>query len=72
MIRFVQQEITTELNECVKSFLMAISKFQEKAKKIDPLKAKMRRRYVCGIREVARSIRTREVPAQCVRGSYVS
>eukprot|EP00898_Chlorokybus_atmophyticus_P002753 jgi/Chlat1/3479/Chrsp23S03678 len=63
-IRYVDQIITTELNKAVLSLLAELLRFQERATAKDPIKAKKKRRLVFGLREVAKSLRTKR--ARCI------
>ena len=57
------QSITPELNKSVSALLAKLKGFQDRLKATDPLKAKMRRRFVLGLREVRRGVMARKVKA---------
>ena len=60
---YCQQSITPELNKSVSALLAKLKYFQERLKATDPVKAKMRRRFVLGLREVRRGVMARKVKA---------
>jgi selenocysteine insertion sequence-binding protein 2 len=49
---YVDQPLDSELNELVTLLLGKLMEYQERARQKDPIKAKMRRRLVFGLREV--------------------
>ncbi|GJP69367.1 hypothetical protein CLOP_g302 [Closterium sp. NIES-67] len=63
-IRYSQQVVTPEVNALVLELLAALLRFQHRALQRDPLKAAMRRRLLCGLREVGKAVRTGR--AKCV------
>ncbi|GJP38828.1 hypothetical protein CLOM_g23234 [Closterium sp. NIES-68] len=62
--RYSQQVVTPEVNALVLELLAALLRFQHRALQRDPLKAAMRRRLLCGLREVGKAVRTGR--AKCV------
>jgi len=58
---YCDQIITEDLNLVITELLQTISKFQERAKAKDPEKIRVWRRYVCGLREVSRAIRSKRI-----------
>jgi selenocysteine insertion sequence-binding protein 2 len=58
---YCDQIITDALNEKVFEFLSKIYLLQERKRQRDPSKAAMHRRYVIGLREVARGVKLAEV-----------
>ena len=63
---YVTQNLDIELDQIVSSMLRTLFKFQEKARLVDPLKAKQSRRIVLGLREVFRGVRTKRAKAVIV------
>ena len=55
-IRYAEQIITDELNEATKTLLSTLKRFQDRLYHTDKIKAKMRRRLLFGLREVAKSV----------------
>ena len=58
-IRYAEQIITDELNEATKTLLSTLKRFQDRLYHTDKIKAKMRRRLLFGLREVAKSVDAR-------------
>jgi len=63
---YVRQLITPEVNEASAKLLSELQRLQERAHLKDPVKAAMRKRYVCGLREVIRSLKTNKARALLV------
>ncbi|KAK3278798.1 hypothetical protein CYMTET_13286 [Cymbomonas tetramitiformis] len=63
-IRYANQVISKELNDTVTALLQELHRFQERAIAKDPTKAKMKKRFVFGLREVAKAVATNK--ARCV------
>ena len=63
MRSYCQQLITPELNAAVSALLGKLKYFQDRLKTQDPVKAKMRKRFVLGLREVRRGVMARKVKA---------
>jgi ribosomal protein L7Ae-like RNA K-turn-binding protein len=61
---YCKQLITPELNAAVTALLQKLKFFQDRLKAQDAVKAKMRRRFVLGLREVRRGVLARKV--KCV------
>jgi ribosomal protein L7Ae-like RNA K-turn-binding protein len=61
---YCQQVITEELNTTVAALLKKLKFFQDRLKMTDPIKAKMRKRFVLGLREVRKGVRSRKI--KCV------
>ena len=57
------QSITPELNKSVSALLAKLKGFQDRLKANDPAKAKTRKRFVLGLREVRRGVMARKVKA---------
>lgn len=55
-VRYAQQTITDELNAATTSMLVRLKGFQDRLYHQDKIKAKMRRRLLYGLREVAKSV----------------
>jgi selenocysteine insertion sequence-binding protein 2 len=55
-VRYAQQTITDELNAATTSMLVKLKGFQDRLYHQDKIKAKMRRRLLYGLREVAKSV----------------
>lgn len=62
--RYCQQVITRELNEVTAQVLRELHRLQKRAIEREPLKARMRQRMACGLRESARALRAKR--ARCV------
>ncbi|XP_064394353.1 selenocysteine insertion sequence-binding protein 2-like [Halichondria panicea] len=53
--------LTEEINECAAMLLSELLRFQDRQFLKDPIKAKMKKRYVCGMREVLKHVKSRRV-----------
>ncbi|KAI8100497.1 hypothetical protein M9435_006981 [Picochlorum sp. BPE23] len=53
---YVDQLITDELNQKVSSLLTKLIEWQERTRQMDPVNAKKKRRYVCGMREASKAV----------------
>ncbi len=58
---YCDHALSPELDECVKQLLSDLVRFQDKQHAKDPVKAKARRRYVIGLREVKKFLVVRKV-----------
>ena len=58
-IRYTNQIITDELNEATTALLTTLKRFQDRLYHTDKIKAKLRRRLLYGLREVAKSVDAR-------------
>eukprot|EP00743_Colponemidia_sp_Colp-15_P009150 GILK01009984.1.p1 GENE.GILK01009984.1~~GILK01009984.1.p1 ORF type:complete len:406 (-),score=71.13 GILK01009984.1:90-1208(-) len=58
---YVDQQLSVELDEVVGALVADLHRFQERMKAMEPLKAKMRRRMVTGLREVTRGIKANKI-----------
>ena len=65
-VRYANQVITPELNAVVLECIGELKRFQDRAYAKDPIKAKMRRRLVFGLREVAKAIQLKHAKAVVV------
>ncbi|KAI8114615.1 hypothetical protein M9434_002736 [Picochlorum sp. BPE23] len=54
---YVDQLITDELNQKVSSLLTKLIEWQERTRQMDPVNAKKKRRYVCGMREASKAVK---------------
>jgi len=63
---YVHQLISPELDTACGALLGELARLQERAHLKDPVKAAMRKRYVCGLREVLRSLKTSKAKALIV------
>ncbi|ELR24046.1 uncharacterized protein ACA1_144370 [Acanthamoeba castellanii str. Neff] len=62
---YCKQVISVELNQVMRQLLQELTRFQERARTKNPDKARSnKKRYVCGLREVLRSVERRK--ARCV------
>ncbi len=60
---YVTQELDLNIDKVVKQMLEKLDKFQKRLKKNEPLKFKMKRRYVVGLREVIRGMKSKKIIA---------
>eukprot|EP00879_Flechtneria_rotunda_P009717 GHRR01010166.1.p1 GENE.GHRR01010166.1~~GHRR01010166.1.p1 ORF type:complete len:336 (+),score=105.56 GHRR01010166.1:396-1403(+) len=60
---YCKQEISLELNTAVTTLLTTVKGFQDRAMAKNPVKANMRRWYVCGLREVRKAIKSGKAKA---------
>eukprot|EP01080_Neovahlkampfia_damariscottae_P006333 gene6333-10340_t len=58
---YVNQLLSPELDETVIELLKKLTKFQTKLKNTQPLKYKSKKRYVIGLREVERAIKSKRI-----------
>jgi len=65
-IRYADQVISVELNASVVACLGELKRFQDRAYFKDPVKAKMRRRLVFGLREVTKAVQLKRAKAVVV------
>eukprot|EP00889_Picochlorum_renovo_P005445 jgi/Picre1/32475/NNA_007821.t1 len=54
---YVDQLITNELNQKVSALLQKLIEWQERTRQMDPVNAKKKRRYVCGMREASKAVK---------------
>ena len=60
---YVDQLVLPEVNEACLALLQELSRFQERLYLKDPVKANTKKRYLCGLREVTRSLKTNKAKA---------
>jgi selenocysteine insertion sequence-binding protein 2 len=65
-IRYSDQIISSETNVATASCVSELKRFQDRAYHQDPVKAKMRRRLVFGLREVAKAVQLKKAKAVVV------
>ena len=53
--------LSDEINDCVQQLLTDLVRFQDRQFDRDPLKAKAKRRYVCGLREVNKHLHLKKL-----------
>lgn len=56
--------VTEEINQCLERLISDLVRFQERHYQKDPIKARARKRYVCGLREVAKHVKLKKL--KCV------
>eukprot|EP00731_Ephydatia_muelleri_P017820 Em0010g918a len=56
--------VTEEINKCMEQLVSELVRFQERQYQKDPIKARARKRYVCGLREVAKHVKLKKL--KCV------
>ncbi|KAM9811042.1 selenocysteine insertion sequence-binding protein 2-like [Neosynchiropus ocellatus] len=61
---YCSQMLSKEVDECVTSLLKELVRFQDRLHQKDPMKARMKRRIVMGLREVLKHLKLRKV--KCV------
>uniref|UniRef100_A0A1A7Y0L4 SECIS binding protein 2 n=2 Tax=Iconisemion striatum TaxID=60296 RepID=A0A1A7Y0L4_9TELE len=61
---YCSQMLSKDLDECVTSLLKELVRFQDRLYQKDPMKARMKRRIVMGLREVLKHLKLRKV--KCV------
>ncbi|KAF7657454.1 hypothetical protein LDENG_00027040 [Lucifuga dentata] len=61
---YCSQMLSKDVDECVASLLKELVRFQDRLYQKDPMKARMKRRIVMGLREVLKHLRLRKV--KCV------
>ena len=59
--RYCNHLVKEEINTCVENFLADLARFQDRMYLKDPIKAKAKRRYVCGLREVLKHLKLRKL-----------
>ena len=64
LYRYCNHMVKEEINTCVEHFLADLARFQDRMYLKDPIKAKAKRRYVCGLREVLKHLKLRKL--KCV------
>lgn len=62
--RYCSHVVKEEINECATQLLTDLVRFQDRQYQKDPIKAKAKRRYVCGLREVMKHLKLRKL--KCV------
>lgn len=63
---YVDQLITDELNQKTSTLLTKLIEWQERTRQMDPVNAKKKRRYVCGMREASKAVKLGKVLAVIV------
>ncbi|KAL1504275.1 hypothetical protein AB1Y20_010684 [Prymnesium parvum] len=63
---YVHQLILPEVNDACAALLSELQRLQERAHLKDPVKAAVRKRYVCGLREVLRALKMNKAKALIV------
>ncbi len=58
---YVTHVITEDLNAKASAFLIKLIEWQARTKEMDPMNAKRKRRWVCGMREAAKAVRLGKV-----------
>ncbi|XP_049907089.1 selenocysteine insertion sequence-binding protein 2-like [Epinephelus moara] len=61
---YCSQMLSKDVDECVKALLKELVRFQDRLYQKDPMKARMKRRIVMGLREVLKHLKLRKV--KCV------
>lgn len=61
---YCSQVLSKDLDECVTSLLKELVRFQDRLYQKDPMKARMKRRIVMGLREVLKHLKLKKV--KCV------
>ena len=64
LARYCSHVVTDEINSVVEALLLDLVRFQDRQHQKDPVKAKSKRRYVCGLREVHKHIEVGKI--KCV------
>ena len=64
LYRYCNHLVKEEINTCVEHFLVDLARFQDRMYLKDPIKAKAKRRYVCGLREVLKHLKLKKL--KCV------
>ena len=59
--RYCNHLVKEEINTCVEHFLTDLARFQDRMYLKDPIKAKAKRRYVCGLREVLKHLKLKKL-----------
>jgi len=60
---YVEQNLSKDLDLKISNMLKILMEYQEKARRLDPTKAKLSRRLLLGLREVRRSVKTKKARA---------
>lgn len=63
-VSYCSQMLSKEVDDCVTSLLKELVRFQDRLYQKDPMKARMKRRIVMGLREVLKHLKLRKV--KCV------
>ena len=58
--------VTEDINTCTSDLLTDLVRFQDRVYKNEPQKLKTKRRYVCGLREVEKSLSVKLRKVECV------
>ena len=61
---YCSQVLSKDVDECVTTLLKELVRFQDRLYQKDPMKARMKRRLVMGLREVLKHLKLRKV--KCV------
>jgi selenocysteine insertion sequence-binding protein 2 len=61
MYSYCNHLVKDEINTCAEHFLADLARFQDRMYLKDPIKAKAKRRYVCGLREVLKHLKLRKL-----------
>lgn len=56
--------ISDAINDCAQQLLSELVRFQDRQYLKDPVKAKVKRRYICGLREVTKHLKQKKL--KCV------
>lgn len=63
-VSYCSQMLSKDIDECVTELLKELVRFQDRLYQKDPMKARMKRRIVMGLREVLKHLKLRKV--KCV------
>lgn len=63
-VSYCNQMLSKDVDECVTNLLKELVRFQDRLYQKDPMKARMKRRIVMGLREVLKHLKLRKV--KCV------
>lgn len=63
-VSYCSQMLSKDVDECVTALLKELVRFQDRLYQKDPMKARMKRRIVMGLREVLKHLKLRKV--KCV------
>lgn len=63
-VSYCSQMLSKDVDECVTTLLKELVRFQDRLYQKDPMKARMKRRLVMGLREVLKHLKLRKV--KCV------
>lgn len=64
LVSYCSQMLSKDVDECVTALLKELVRFQDRLYQKDPMKARMKRRIVMGLREVLKHLKLRKV--KCV------